>query len=245
MKVENGYLWLENEPIKKKKIAGHSFVNIAGFNPFCKKGDAVLERFGLLKQEIDEKYMYRGDFAEKIVKNIYEKNNHKCVTYKKEDIGYDNFKDNPNFGGLIDIDLPEENALVEVKSKSMKDYEIIKEKQPMHEVMQGALYSYNGKKDYFYMEWIFFDEKTENLIFNNEMPKTLKDLKRFSQKYVMGDKIKSYVEKNMVEVLTYYNKCYNERKIPLNDISDEALEKLGLSREVTFNFEQLFGTLTI
>jgi len=248
MKIENDKLIFDNSNIKRKKITGHSFVDMAGLNPYAKIGDVVLERLGYLKQDVPEKYLLRGDYAEKIVRAIYERDGHKCTIYDKDKIHYDNMPENKDFGGLIDIDLLEENSLVEVKSKSMSDYDKILREKPAWEVMQGCYYAYLKGKESFTMEWIFFDPLTEREVFANQPVTTLANLKRISQKYNMNEKTLNYTKGLLDKVLNYYNKCLSEGAIPLEDISDRALEQLGLERpQIDFMGEigaTLFGTLT-
>ena len=65
---------------KHKKITGHPFVDISGFNPYVtKRGVIVLERMGLLKSDIDSKWLKRGEFAEKIILYCYERDKHKWL----------------------------------------------------------------------------------------------------------------------------------------------------------------------
>ena len=103
----------------------------------------------------------RGDFAEQIVKKIYERDGYNCTTYDKKQIKYDNFYDDRYFSGIIDIELIDNNTLIEVKSKSMKDYDKIVKYPPKHEIYQGLMYGFLRGYESIIMEWIFFDETTE------------------------------------------------------------------------------------
>ena len=92
--------------------------------------------------------------------------NAKKETEKVIEFIRDYYKKN-NLGGVIDIELLEENTLYEIKSKSMKDYEeivkngnIVQEHQAIH---YGLLRDY----DKVHIMWIFFDEQTEHEIRNN------------------------------------------------------------------------------
>lgn len=226
-RIEGNYL-IVDEPIKEKKITGHSFVDILGFNPFTKIGDAILKFHKVIDEKIDEKWLKRGDFAEKIVQHIYTRDGHKITIYDKKEVKYDNFQDNQDFGGLIDIDLLDEKTLVEVKSKSLKDYEYICKLQPQNEIMQGMYYAKLRRYEKFTMEWIFFDPKTEEQIFNGKKPTTLANLKRLPKTYKVDD---SYITAKMFQVLEIVKDFRKNRKIPLDLISDECLAKLGLKRE--------------
>ena len=227
MHIDNNYLVLDdNDIIQDKKIKGHSFVELLGMNRFKKTGDALLTQCGLLPtDEIDKKWLLRGDFAEKLVKLTYEKKGRKCTTYNKKIIKYDNFHDNKDFGGLIDIELLEEKTLIEVKSKSIKDFDFITKRQPDSEINQGMLYAFlRGYAD-FIMEWIFFDEITEAEICAGLKPANLSNLKRISKVYKVDYELMIGYMDICLEKIDDFKK---NRKIHLQYISDEALDKLGL-----------------
>ena len=145
MVIKNGYLYLNDITIKKKKITGHSFVDLCSLNPFSKKGDCVLNMLGVYKPPFDNKYLYRGDIAEVLVlKKMQEKyKDIKLIRYTEEDKkanNYDFFHEYVNCGGIPDIIIPD-ISLVEVKSKSMKDYDKISNGDiPKHELYQGLYY---------------------------------------------------------------------------------------------------------
>ena len=227
MKIDGNYLVLEDKDIiNDKKIKGHAFVELLGLNPFKKSGDALLEHCGLLpSDEVLKKWLLRGDFAEKVVKKTYEKYGRTCTTYDKVKIGWDNFHENENFGGLIDIELLLEKTLIEVKSKNIKDYMYIINKQPKHEVYQGMLYAYLRGYKSFIMEYIFFDDETEKEIFEGRKPTTLSKLKRF---YKIFDVEYEIMTEYMQICLEKIEEFKLTRKIDLKNISDTALEKLGL-----------------
>lgn len=232
MKIEDGYLIFNNpdevNKIYYKKINGHNFVNLVGLNKFAKVGDTLLEMFGFIKNEVDPKYLLRGDFAEKIVKKCYERDGFKCTTYDKKACRYDNFKDNQYFSGLIDIDLIENETLIEVKSKSLKDYDKIIKYPPESEIYQGLMYGFLKNYTYIIMEWVFFDKETEEEIFLGKTPTTLGKLKKFKRTYMINqDEMKQLLNKAFIVVRNFVN----ERRIPLNLISESSLEKLGLLKK--------------
>ena len=226
-RIEGNYLIID-EPIKEKKITGHSFVDILGLNPFSKIGDAILKFHKVIDEEIDEKWLKRGDFAEKIVQHIYTRDGHKITIYDKKEVKYDNFQNNQDFGGLLDIELLDEETLIEVKSKSSKDYEYICKLQPQHEIMQGMYYAKLRGYEKFTMEWIFFDSTTEEQVFKGEKPTTLANLKRLSKTYNVDD---SYITTKMFQVLKVVKAFREHKRIPLDLVSDECLEKIGVKRE--------------
>lgn len=229
IKIENGYLVFENEILKNKKIGGHAFVGLNNLDHFKRVGDVLLSLFGILKEEVDEKYLKRGDYAENIIKYVYERDGHKCTTYDKKEIRYDNFKEYVNCGGLIDIELLEESTLIEVKSKSLKDYDYIsKVGMPNSEIYQGMYYGYLRKYNSIKMEYVFFDKETEEEIFNSKKPTTLKNLKRLSKTYDVNRQEIENMIKNAIKLKTI---AFNERKISVDLISDNALKKLNLFQE--------------
>ena len=224
MRIEGNELVID-APINKQKITGHSFVGLIGFDPFKSIGDTLLTMHKIVKEEVDPKWLKRGNFAEKVILTVYQRE-HKCVTYDPKQIHYDNFS-LENFGGLIDIELPEERTLIEVKSKSMKDYDYITFKQPQQEVYQGLYYGFLRGYSTITMEWVFFDEKTEDEIFNDKAPTTLKYLKKFSKTYTVNHD----VMKDLLTRAYQINKEFEETgRINLNWVSNKMLEKLGLSR---------------
>lgn len=243
MKIENNYLIFEPNDkvkIKPRKITGHPFVELIGLNKFTKVGDALVYMFKILKKQVDEKYLKRGTYAEAIVKVWLEKQGYECVTYDAEKINYNNFDDGYDFGGVIDIEIPSCQTLVEVKSKSMKSYSFIERQKPLDEVYQGMLYAYLRGYATFKMIWIFFDELTENEIFNGLKPTTLKNIKKIEEEYVVdnGDMVQK-----MYEAKSIVDKFIETKKISLNDLSQECLDELkakyGLSstlgeKEITF-----------
>lgn len=227
MKIQNEYLVLEEEDIHKmkiKKISGHSFVGLIGLDKYKKVGDVLLEMHGFIKSEVDPKWLKRGQLAENIVLKVYERN-HKCITYDKKIINYDNFQTYKNCGGLIDIEIPSENTLIEVKSKSMKDYEKICEKQPEVEIYQALYYGYlRGYKE-ITMEWIFFDKETEEEVFSGKKPTTLMNLKRLSKKFSVDE---NEIKQLIVKALKIVQIFRNEKRILLSDISGSIAKILNL-----------------
>lgn len=229
MKVENGYLIVELDEIKKfKKITGHSFVQLIGLDPFTKVGDCLLLMHGFYSEKVDEKWLKRGEFAEKIVQSVYKRDGHKITTYNKYDIQFDNFQDYLWYGGLIDIELLEEETLVEVKSKALKDYDYICKNPPLHEVFQGMFYGYLRHYKSINMEWVFFDEKTQNEIFEDKPITTLKNLKKFPKTYNVDE---NFMKLKLDEALQIVLNFRETGRIHISDISDKVLKYLGIDRE--------------
>ena len=237
MRIENGYLIVEkNEMLKFKKITGHSFVQLIGIDPFTKVGDCLLAMHGLYKETVDEKWLKRGNLAEEIVKKVYTRNGHKCTTYDKYEINFDNFQNYQHFGGLIDIELIEERSLIEVKSKSLKDYDYIIQKQPIQEVYQGLYYGFLRGYEAITMEWIFFDEQTQEEVFNDKPITTFKNLKKFNKRFSVN---KEEIKEKLKTALQIVFDVREHGKIPLNNISDKVLKYLGLERPQIDIFDTL------
>ena len=223
MYIQDNYLILENEYLKMKKITGTTFVSLCDKDRFNKKGDTILGMMGLYKSDVDPKYLRRGDLAEDIVRRTYLKYGHNPVAYDKKSVNYDNFENEPLLGGLIDLELPDEKSLIEVKSKSMSKYLEYQTYEDEKEIFQGEFYAYLRNYDNFYMEWIFFDKPTEDEVFAGKKPTTLMNLKRISKSYkVDRDLMDTLIDKAQ----TYRNKCYKEKRIPIEDCSPKVLQYL-------------------
>jgi hypothetical protein len=161
---------------KGRKVTSRAFPCLLGKNKHESSGKTTLERFGLIeKEQIDPYWLVRGNLAEKIAYDFI-KNHYKTkfgvdlalTTWKMEEIAYDNFPKNDKFGGMIDIAISqptEYRAVVEVKSKSMKDYDSIKEsKGNEEEVLQGVFLAYLSKSEKCLMVYVFFTPEQEKQI---------------------------------------------------------------------------------
>ena len=139
-------------------------------------GYAVLDRCKLLeKEDIDPFYMVRGEIAEIMAEsylaNFYSQHGIEIVTkrFTPESVGYDMFKKNEKFSGVVDIGIsaPEERrAVVEVKSKNEKDYEriVVERKYDETEVLQGKFLTRMSKVEKCMMCWVFFNNHHEEAI---------------------------------------------------------------------------------
>ena len=134
-KENDSYTFGHFDETKMKKVTSRAFSCLLGNNPFESVGKTILERFKLIPyQDIDEYWAIRGDMAELLVLDfLKESYKQKGIdidlrTWTKEEVSYDNFKKNEKFGGLLDIAIssPKEyRAVIEVKSKSLKDVDKI------------------------------------------------------------------------------------------------------------------------
>lgn len=230
MRIENGYLILEESEIPKKlkKITGHSFVNLVGLNKYNKKGDTILSLLKLYKSEFNDKYKYRGEMAEKMIGFILKKQGKSFVYHDekdKEENDYDFFPKYAEIGGIPDFEIPSEETIHEVKGKSLEKYKEIKGNPPKDEVYQGLLYAYLRGWSILIMDWVFFDEESEKMLFQNKLPKTLDNCQVMQKKYLVN---REEMEDLILDAIGYYNECVTNRRIPLKDISPKVLKSLGL-----------------
>lgn len=237
MRIDKDYLYFDdNEIIKHKKITGTTIADLMGINKWKKQGDCLLTMFGFIKEDFDEYYTKRGALAEQLAYVSLTKRGYKCTTYNAKEINWDCFKEYLNFGGVIDIELIENKTLYEIKSKSMKDYEKIKNYGDVVQEQQSIHYGFLRKYEETHIMWIFFDEQTEYEIKNDLPITTYKNLKMI-EKPLKVDRGKLKLEyKN---VLSLYNDCYDNKRIPLKLISDKYLKMLGFERPTIDDFDDL------
>lgn len=216
-----------------KKITGTTIADLAGMNKFKPKGDCVLSMLGLVKEPFDEFYTKRGAIAESLAKRSLERRNHKCVVYDKFAVHFDNFPEDPWFGGLIDIELPEEKTLYEIKSKNIKDYDKISQFGDACQEEQAMHYGYLRGYEEVHIMWIFFDDISESEIREDKPLSTYKNLKMFEKTLKIDRSAQYEIHKNALE---YYSNCLATQSIPFDDISDKYLELLKWKRPTKNNF---------
>lgn len=237
--IENGFLVLDNEKIKEKKITGSRVGKLMGVDPFDLKGDCVAEMFGIVKTEVNEFYKVRGDLAENVATLFYKRIFNDVIHHNPKDCKWDLFADIKGYGGVIDIEIPSAKTLIEVKAKNMKDYDkVVNDGVPSQEI-QGKFYGVLKKYNYVLMFWCFFDDELENKIKEQmELNKIGFPIEKFTKEDFQNIK---YFEKEIQvnaeelkpqfrQAYDYYKWCFDNRKIPLNDISEKTLEKLGLKK---------------
>ncbi|MFI3329136.1 MAG: hypothetical protein R3Y05_01465 [bacterium] len=244
MKIENGYLVFENETISFKKVTGSHFGALNGLDRFKKKGDVALQLMGMivdeqLTEEVvevseeDKKmnyYLRRGDIAEHLIISKYNKKGIETLTFKKKDVNYDNFQDIKGFGGLTDIQLPTEKAVIECKSKEMNKYDSIIKWGVSTEEIQGEYYAHLLNWDTFITEWVFFTEEQAQQVKDRVKITSYNGMKNHTKtQNVDHDKI----NKMMDNCKTYLNTIFKERRINLDHISSDCLALLGLNEGVS------------
>lgn len=163
---------------RHKKVTSTVFPRLIGANDYESIGKSILERFNAIeKEEIDPYYSVRGDIGELLALDYLKKKYDGIVlkTWDKSEVAYDNFPFNDRFGGLIDIAIvkpTEMRAVVEVKSKSLKDYQKIeKGRGNKDEIKQGVFLAKMSNVDKCIMLYVFFSTFQEDKI------------KRIMQKY--------------------------------------------------------------
>ena len=242
MEIIDNYLYFDSikNVVNKKKMTGHDFVELANLSEYNKPGDKILSMLGIYKKEFDNKYSLRGAVAENLVMAYYKKRENRDFLYydeaTKKKNGYDFFPTYKQCGGIPDLEMLDKSEIIEIKSKSMNKYDeiAIKENIPLEELYQGLYYGYLRDIREVTMFYVFFDEETENLIFENKKPNTLKNIKLYKKTFNMS-LYKEDIESKIKECLKYYNDCIRYKRIPLNDISPNVLKSLDIIKGYDIN----------
>lgn len=184
------YVFDFDKRVKVGKVTSRMFPILLGKNKFQSIGWGILDRCKMVeKEEIDPYYMVRGAIGEimveKYIQKTYKEYGIKDIETKLFDVvsqGYDMFKRNDKFGGVVDIGISKpENArsVIEVKSKDTSKYDYYKksiktggiDSLPEEEVYQGRQLAVLSKVDKLIMAYVFFKKKVENDI-KDAMEKT-------------------------------------------------------------------------
>lgn len=127
--------------LKQKKITGTRLATILGLNKFNSPFSAWAEMLGLYKPVIPDKYLKTGQILEKpIIKEIEDMYDFNIKTFDKNEIKFDNFKDNPIFGGMVDGIDEEKKILVEIKTTNVKNKRYWDKQTPIEYWYQAQLY---------------------------------------------------------------------------------------------------------
>lgn len=229
MDRENSFLILEDKDLQRiKKITATNMTALLGTNKFRKRGDAMLMILNLYKEQIDPFYTARGEWAERILREKYKQEGYTVKYWDKFEIKFDNFPQNKEFGGMIDMCFTAPTReLVECKSKNISKLEETKKFKNDDYEHQAQFYGYWSKCKDINLTYVFFTDEQEQKIRNNE-PLSLNPSEYTFYSYkVPLDEEKFKAELKMC--LVYKNQCLNERKIPLEDISQKILDKLNIS----------------
>lgn len=229
MHIENDYLILPSY-YKAKKITATSFYGLLGENKFKPKGDYLLSVLGLLKEPFDPFYTKRGEIAEKVLNQWLQEKGYATKTWDKWEINFDNFPKHSELGGMIDIAIIQPfRCVVECKSKNIKDEEKIKRFPNQEQEHQALFYGYMSKCDKIKIIYVFFTDEQENAIRNNQAIDMATNNFKFYEKDLTLDT--EDIEEKLKCAIGYKHQCIADNKIPLADISDKALNLLGLKRK--------------
>lgn len=136
------------EQLKQKKITGTRLATVLGLNKFNSPFSAWAEMTGLYKPVIPDKYLKVGQMLEKpIIKSIEDMYDFNIKTFDKNEIKFDNFKDNPIFGGMVDGIDEEKKVLVEIKTTNVKNKKYWDRQIPIEYWYQAQLYCELAKLD--------------------------------------------------------------------------------------------------
>jgi hypothetical protein len=224
--VEGDYVFEKIKNAQHKKITSRAFACLLGKNSFESAGKTILERCNMVEKEaIDPYYTVRGAVGEHLIEDyfidVYKKYKNidvKVLSWDAKSVNFDNFAKNPTFGGLLDraISEPkEERAVIEVKSKSLKDYAFIDGKKGVEEeVLQGKFLATLSKVSTCYMAYIFFDEQQEELLKNY-----VKDLIN------LGSDVNSIDPKEVIKALNWRYELF-KIKVYKHDVNFEIMDEL-------------------
>ena len=238
--VESGYKFIITPPLdengqvpkwaKPKKIMSRNVPELLGLNRYNSIGKAVLDRMCALQKEfIDPFYTVRGAVGEYVARLELERRygekeiNTTMQGFTTEGEGFDMFKVNPKFGGVIDILATEpSNAVIEVKSKDNSKWVEIADigKYPEEEVMQGKTLAYLIQAPTATMAYVFT---------SNDCEKKLKE-------YVEKKRHLIWQKDESGELLR--NEETGKALPPLTKSGEQVIKELGLTlRDFTYKFK--------
>ena len=221
---DDGFVFDINE-YEFKKITSRRFPTLLGENKWQSVGNGLLEMCGLLVSEkFDNKYTLRGAIAERFAQYFLDGKikDSEIFHFSPESAGYDQFKNNTRFGGVIDIAIksPTERIIVEVKAKNIKKEKSIGFDMPKEELAQAELLAHLSRSDKFYMAYVFFTDNQE------------KDIERMANEMTSsGVNISKECEKNLDELISKLNLKIGDVVINVYDFvasreyTEERMEK--------------------
>lgn len=227
MYIQDNYLILEQRDVwKPKKITGTTMGEMLGLNKFKKKGDAILTMIRAYKEEIDPFYTNRGAIAEHVLRAKCIDKGYEIKYWDAKEVNWDNFSNiNKDFGGLIDlVSLKPTRQLFECKSKNISKLAETKKYPNLSYECQAKLYGYLSKCDDINLVYVFFTDEQEQAIKEDKvMDLTTTNFVFYGYKVHLD---REEFSKDMQKCLDYKNKCLNEMRIPLEDISEKTLQYL-------------------
>lgn len=221
--INDSYVFGHFDETKMKKVTSRAFSCLLGSNPFESVGKTILERFKLtVYQGIDEYWGIRGDMAELLVlaflKESYKQKgiDIDLRTWTKEEVNYDNFSRQEKFGGLLDIAIANPKkyrAVIEVKSKSMKDLaKITKSRGNIEEVLQGKFLTYLSNVKKCLMIYVFFTPEQEQTIKDYIKEKNDNDQQYTVRNFAQMLLLKMDMDYNSVKILPFKHTIENSNQ---------------------------------
>lgn len=246
LKIENDIVYLNKDLIKKRKISSRAVPTLLGYNQWQSVGKGVLDRLGLLEYEkIDAYYTVAGEIAEYLADDFlhsqYREYGVKIETKRFQSsfkgsngIWYGNnlYKSNPKFSGVNDIGISSPDfarANVEVKSKSMKSYEYIinRNQIPAEELLQGEVLSTLAKSEKLIMLYVFYPEVVENMI--REYVPEIEDINEYDISYILKQ-VRVYIADIKIVPINY--KVDFEKTQNAMEQAHQVVEKYAISGEL-------------
>lgn len=228
----NGFLILEDKDLTHiKKITATNMTALLGTNSFKKQGDALLSILNLYKQVVDPFYTNRGEWAERILREKYKQDGYTVKWWDKNEIHYDNFPQNKEFGGMIDMCFTAPTReIVECKSKNISALEKTKKFKNDDYEHQAMFYGYWSKCKDINLTYVFFTDEQEQKIKNGEdISLDPNEYTYYSYKVQLNEE---EFKQELKSCLIYKNKCIQNKKIPLEHISSDVLNKLNISEVI-------------
>lgn len=242
IEIKDDFLCFQDEPINKTKIYTGKFPTLIGENPFQKKGDCLLQMFGLVKPEpFNDYYKVRGQVGEMVVEEWLKYKDYQYKYFGLNYKGFDLFTNNNVFGGVLDFVIPKRSVSLEVKSTSLSKRDDILEigGRPEH-IAQAQIGAYLGNLTKCYVVYVFFTQQEEELIKRGLCDEVVNHFNFNNLSFIQVDMNPDVIQRKMRNAYNYYSTCYKTRKIPLYDISNDVLEKLGLESD-----EYIFTTQNV
>lgn len=233
IEIKDDFLCFEDEKINKTKIYTGKFPTLIGENPFQMKGDCILQMFGLIKPEpFNDYYKVRGQVGERVVEEWLKFKDYQYKYFGLEYNGYDLFTNNSVFGGVLDFVIPKRSVNLEVKSTSIsKRKDIVSIGGRPEHIAQAQIGGYLGNLTKSVLAYVFFTPQEEELIKRGLYDEVVEHFNFDNIEFIKVDMNPDVIQRKMKRAYNYYSTCYKTKKIPLVDISGEALEKLGLESE--------------
>lgn len=220
IKVTSGF-----NQLKQKKITGTRLATILGLNKFNSPFSAWTEMIGLYKPVIPDQYLKVGQVLEKpIIKAIEDMYDFNIKTFDKNEIKFDNFKDNPIFGGMVDGIDYDRKTLIEIKTTNVKNKRYWNNQVPIEYWYQAQLYCELAKLEEIVFGVCFIEDQDYKN--PNNIPIDDRDIKICSiQKADIRSEMQKAIEWYKEYILTYKNPKFDFNKNRDMNIVDEIRKK--------------------